>query len=534
VREVRRSERVLAEAEALCRGSGALDLRLGEVLLRFVQRDGPAQLCFSTISDYAKGRLGVAPSLAFRWMRLARELADRALLRRAVKTGLVSATKAGAVMNAAVGENEARWTAAAAFLSLKELKQRVEQEGHEPEFDEFDCQCLIWQMTDEQRAVLDQALLAAKFVHGFATSPAKRMEAMAQEFLGAYGHHDPYFCSRMDLEKIDVKPGLERLFQRCVLPEAEELPEDVFALDAEALDLIAQRNGRDEKLGRLLAEIHHNSYYIDLGYRWFCAYVSERLLMSPRTARDRIVFESQLREFPSLREAYRKGEISRAMAERIAKDATPEDIDERIADARTKTDQQHQREHEEEQDRRDRGAGRCRVKAGKEAAETIAYAIGCAQAVFRMKEGNPIGPGEALAVIAEHFLDVWRPQLNVWKSKTSDKRERILLRHGGFCAAPHCSRAAQHVHHIELRSRGGSNDEDNGLALCAFHHLWAIHQKGFLVVYGKAGKLLRWEFLTTGQVWETVGDDDVRWVAEETSTTKKKKKRGGASGQTGT
>jgi len=224
VPEVRRSKRVLAEAEALCRGSGALDLRLGEVLLRFLERDGPARLCSSKISDYAQGQLGVSPSLMFRWMKLARELADRPVLRRAVKTGLVSATKAGAVMNAAVGDDEARWTAAAAFLSLEELKKRVKQEGHEPEFDEFDAQCIVWQMTDEQRAVLDQALLAAKFVHGFATSPAKRMEAMAQEFLGAYGHHDPYFCSRMDVEKIDVKPGLERLFQRCVLPEAAECP----------------------------------------------------------------------------------------------------------------------------------------------------------------------------------------------------------------------------------------------------------------------------------------------------------------------
>jgi len=253
--------------------------------------------------------------------------------------------------------------------------------------------------------------------------------------------------------------------------------------------------------------------------------VSERLLMSPRTARDRIVFESRLQDFPSLRAAYRAGKISRAKAMNIARDATPEDIDERIADAQRKTGQQHQREHEEEEDRRDRGAGRCRVKASKEAAETIRYAIGCAQAVFRTKEGNPIGPGEALAVIAEHFLDVWRPQLNEWQSRLSKGRERILLRHGGFCAAPHCSRAAQHVHHIVRRAHGGPNDEDNGLALCAFHHLWAIHRKGFLVVYGKAGKLLRWEFLTTGQVWETVGDDDVRWVEE--------KGEGGASGQTG-
>src|SRR5439155_24209322 len=56
-----------------------------------------------------------------------------------------------------------------------------------------------------------------------------------------------------------------------------------------------------------------------------------------------------------------------------------------------------------------------------------------------------------------------------------------------------CSRPAAHLHHIEYRAHGGSNDESNLLCLCAAHHLFGIHDERMRVT-GKAPDELVWEF----------------------------------------
>jgi hypothetical protein len=93
-------------------------------------------------------------------------------------------------------------------------------------------------------------------------------------------------------------------------------------------------------------------------------------------------------------------------------------------------------------------------------------------------------------------------------------RRKVLMRHGGRCAVPGCSRAACHVHHVRLRSRGGTNDLWNEVGLCAWHHLGGIH-RGYLTVEGRAGERLVWRF-ATGEVFITYGEDDVHRAPAET------------------
>ncbi|MHC4547874.1 MAG: HNH endonuclease, partial [Planctomycetota bacterium] len=92
-------------------------------------------------------------------------------------------------------------------------------------------------------------------------------------------------------------------------------------------------------------------------------------------------------------------------------------------------------------------------------------------------------------------------------------RRQVLMRHGGLCAVPGCSRPAEHVHHVTFRSRGGSHDPANEVAVCAVHHLRGIH-RGYLTVAGRAGERLVWRLGTSEAVpleeWVTEGDDDVR------------------------
>ena len=87
-----------------------------------------------------------------------------------------------------------------------------------------------------------------------------------------------------------------------------------------------------------------------------------------------------------------------------------------------------------------------------------------------------------------------------------------MARHGGYCGVPGCTRPAEHDHHVRYRSRGGSDDESNRVALCAAHHLRAVHQ-GWTTMWGRAGERLVWELgaaLGVGRRYVTVGDDDVR------------------------
>jgi hypothetical protein len=91
--------------------------------------------------------------------------------------------------------------------------------------------------------------------------------------------------------------------------------------------------------------------------------------------------------------------------------------------------------------------------------------------------------------LAGHFAEVWKAHV---KEKMT-KRKRVLIRDRHRCQVPGCSRPAAHVHHIEYRSQGGSNDDPNLLCLCAAHHLFGIHE-GRMRVTGKAPDELVWEF----------------------------------------
>jgi hypothetical protein len=49
-----------------------------------------------------------------------------------------------------------------------------------------------------------------------------------------------------------------------------------------------------------------------------------------------------------------------------------------------------------------------------------------------------------------------------------------------------------HEHHVVFRSRGGSNDRDNRITLCAFHHLRGVHQRQIRIT-GSASHGLRYQ-----------------------------------------
>lgn len=94
--------------------------------------------------------------------------------------------------------------------------------------------------------------------------------------------------------------------------------------------------------------------------------------------------------------------------------------------------------------------------------------------------------GEAFEVILEHALTAWG---------AGDERGRrshaIFARDGWRCVIPGCTSMRNlHDHHIVFRSTGGSDDGQNRVTLCAFHHLRGVH-RGTVRCTGQAPDRLR-------------------------------------------
>src|SRR5512137_61656 len=109
----------------VARGRGAVDLALGEGLASLAAGDRLLRLGFSCPADYARERLGIAGSTAEKLARLARHLAERPLLREAVRSGAVSPRKAETVVPVARGPAEAAWVEKARTGTVRALAAEV-------------------------------------------------------------------------------------------------------------------------------------------------------------------------------------------------------------------------------------------------------------------------------------------------------------------------------------------------------------------------------------------------------------------------
>jgi hypothetical protein len=530
----RREDLWPAEREALeldellvctAKSLGAFDLAVGVVLARMFERDLVGQLSYASEVDYLRERLLVSPSLGFSWARLARELRHRPVLRQAVATGLVSPAKALAVLPLAVGDHEAQWTEAATRLSLREIAGAVRAAGKESPEERFEVEVAVLPMTPGQQARLDAALSLAKEDLGPAAKRWQCLEAICQEFLaeweapagpspeGARGPAPPLPPRAARIVARHLAAVAEALHViRGILDEC--LGDDALSLDACARRLLAARRRHDETFGILAARARADRIHQVLGLGSFDAYCAERLGMGAGTVRRHIWLEGRMKDLPELREAFSSGRLPFTKAAIVARHATPFDVGERIARARATTVQQLERESQAEEDRKGRDRGVRKLWSPADAMATVRDAIAAAQAKALAERGAAIDEGEALASVADHFVEVWEAHLppDDLRARTSPFRRIALMRKGGLCSVPGCSRAAVHVHHITFRSRGGKDVPENGVALCAFHHLRGVHA-GTLEVTGRAGERLCWRFgneeLVPAEEWITYGDDDV-------------------------
>jgi hypothetical protein len=96
--------------------------------------------------------------------------------------------------------------------------------------------------------------------------------------------------------------------------------------------------------------------------------------------------------------------------------------------------------------------------------------------------------GQALDAMLDHCFETWGAL-----DEKRARRDKVFARDGWRCAVPGCTSMRNlHDHHIQFRSAQGSDDLENRITLCAFHHLRGVHG-GLLRCIGRAPDGLRWE-----------------------------------------
>jgi hypothetical protein len=486
----------------VARGRGALDVALGEGLCALSVGDRLLRLGFSCLGDYARERLGIAGSTAQKLARLARELRARPRLRFAVHAGEVSARKAETVLPVARGDDEAVWVERARGETVRALATAVKAaRGSEPEADE-PWERVSMSIGPEARATLDEAMALAGKLLGAAAPKWQRLEAICEEFLGSHPLPEgDVIAARLDHQPVSdaleaAKGWLEEetrswSFLDAFQPVPAPLDEGAFdyagvgRLDAELRRLAAMRDRWDELVGHLALLVRSCGLWRDLQFASFGHYCTERLGLSERAVGQRVALERRLYDLPAVRAAMRDGRLSYEKARLVASCADDQSIDAWITRAQGLTCVALSREVESFDEAQMRARGEVTLRLPERVGALLDSALRAAQ----LAAERPLRPGEPLQLVAQHFIDTWKPLL----ATRNTMQKRVLARDRGWCQVPGCSRAALHVHHVTFRSHGGGDEPENLVSLCAAHHLHGVHD-GRLRVTGRAPERLRWGF----------------------------------------
>ncbi len=495
-----------AVAVACARGAGATELAIGEGLDVLARTGGDVRLGHSGVGDLARERLGIPADQGRRLRRLAERLRSRPLLRDAVMRGEVTLRKAEVVVREAFGSEEAYWVARAKVDTVRRLEDAV-RGG--PEHAEEDWHRLRIGLPPRSAEAIEVALEVAGILLEPTAPLWKRVAAIAMEFLSSHPvdpreriaprppPSPPPAWARPAAAPPDAARGANA--PAAPLPAGgacgstaaagrdggAAARDDATAPDPyELLDglagLVRGRAGQDERLGRACLLVRRFGTW-RLGFCSFDAWCAERLGLAPSTVRQRMALEHRMRDLPELRGALRAGRLSYEQARLVARVATAADVAVRIEEAAATTCVAYRRALEGAAQRQMWRAGELRAVLPDEVDALLADAIRAARAA----PGGGLTPGDALVAIAVHFVLTWKDEV----LRRIRATHGVILRDGGLCQVPGCSRAADHVHHVVRRSAGGPLEPWNEVSLCAVHHLRGVHGGSVRIVGTAPGGL---------------------------------------------
>jgi hypothetical protein len=492
--EADRYERRLVWA---ARAHGAIDVRIAEGLHALTKGARLLDLCFH-LDDYAREVLDLGEAAAKKLAKLGGQLRTRPLVREAMEAGRVHLRAAQTVATVAVGDAEAGWVERASRETVRELEAAVRGAGADPGDEEEPWFRLRTHLPPDERTVVDLALqCVGRVLPG--SKPLERWEALAQEFLGSFstdaGEHDEHrpldgAFRLLGPSERERRAALEAETERwSLLPPVPGRPApDVRFEETDTADEIDRKlrwlaklqKKVDDVLGHCAHTIRRTRIYRHFGFESFRHYVTERLQLAARTVEQRADLEERLWESPALREAkrqkvsYEKLRLLSTLPEAEIGSCTPR--------ARALTCIELRRRLEGEKERQMRSATRLGVSLPRRVAVLLAAVVRSVRDQF----GRLLPVGTCLAVVASHFVEIWKHFLTRRRTRAQQVLER-----DGFCLTPGCSRPAAQSHHVEFRSRGGSDDLGNQGGECPFHHLGCIHG-GHLAVTGQAPEALTW------------------------------------------
>ena len=483
-------------------GFNALELAIGDGLAALGTGRRAMDLKYSNVGDYAREELGMNASTAAKKARLARELRERPLVREAVRRGEITVRKAQTILPVAKGGEQTRWILRAKAKTVRALAKEVKA-PRDP--DDEDLITATVAIPGEQRPVIDEGLRWGGIVLGHRSTKAQRVESWGQEYYGLVPipletEDDPLdeveFRKRCEDERESFMERLEKesrawadLLAVDPLKAVEFSGEtDPWRIDAELKRLVEMLNRWDEAFGHIALLFKQCGAWEQLEFTDFRHYCEERLGMAVRTVMQRVALERDLLRIPRLREELRNKRITYEKARIIGRHwrtARPLDLRPLLAMAERMTCVELREALADKTEEQMCARGTFTITASPDVFDLLK---GTLRAFRALLEGG-ISLGECLVELAEHYTEVWKAHVK----ERMTKRKRILARDRHRCQVPGCSRPAAHVHHLEFRSHGGSDDDSNLLCLCAAHHLFGIHEERMRVT-GKAPDELVWEF----------------------------------------
>jgi hypothetical protein len=109
------------------------------------------------------------------------------------------------------------------------------------------------------------------------------------------------------------------------------------------------------------------------------------------------------------------------------------------------------------------------------------------------------GPASFLRFLCENFCRIWLPALRRQHLTDSGELPEYFsaYRRDAFrCASPVCTRRDVTPHHLQFRSRGGGDEDENVASLCVWCHLQGVHE-GRIAAEPPASRI-RWRIGKSG------------------------------------
>jgi hypothetical protein len=503
--------RRLAAQEARCR------IVLGRLAHAFLRRRGHHDLGFGRLGDYARERLGLSAREVQSLATVSARLERLPRLEAALVDGLVSWAQVRLLAAVATPDDEAGWLARAEGRTVRALAATIRTPSDEDEDDEarFRLRCprrvrLLWQ----------QVVELARRMAGTDLTQGQAAEAIAAEGLSARAP-----CGEAWPAADPPRPALADADEtRAVFAELdwsavrEAVPDDIDALDADvdvldpfALDarmraVLRAMRRIDWQVGRLLRVFLDRRLYRLMLFPSAHRYVTERLGLSVRKARALVALERKTWDADAFGAAYRTGELSWVRALTILSVVTERTAAAWVERAAAVPVRRLADEVEWALAVRDGLVPIAPPPMG--AALALDERQLCARPEWEFPDAEVAfsAPVAVVALLRTAILAFAHPRdsligglesllLHVkaeWEGQPRH-RDPIFARDGWRCAVPVCTARQQlHDHHLVFRSRGGGNERENRITLCAWHHLRGVHA-GRVRAEGEAPDAITWE-----------------------------------------